>query len=342
MMHFTIWIEKILGKGEDAPPTCLLSTEGQGVLAVYDGLGGAGSKTYPAHDAESGAKTHSGAYLASRLAKQTVENFFELAAEEASESISPTLTQTLKQDFKDYQQKIEQAPSRLRSKLIKTLPTTLAGIHYRASSEENLLEITSFWAGDSRCYILYEQGLKQISWDDLHGEPDALENLTEDATISNCVHAEGNFVLHEQVYFCDEPCVLITATDGCFAYLSSPAHFEYILLHTLMRSYYDGEDWKEKLQEQLCKYAADDVSLSLICWGFSNLNELKNRFYHRYQELTERFITPLEDLQARLKSPHLSPQDKIITSEEERRALLVRLWEDYKQAYYSLLFQEEQ
>ncbi|NJK84072.1 MAG: hypothetical protein HC912_10005 [Saprospiraceae bacterium] len=78
MIYFTIWTEKIPHKGEDAPPSLLFNEEeDRALLAVYDGLGGAGATTYPVHCQHQEAPVYySGAYIAAHLAKRVQENFF--------------------------------------------------------------------------------------------------------------------------------------------------------------------------------------------------------------------------------------------------------------------------
>ena len=333
-MHFTLWTEKIENKGEDAKPTLFLEDNISGLLAVYDGMGGAGSKTFTVLNQDR-EETHSGAYLASRLAKSILENYY-LQEEESFENFVELLKDQLKTGFDAFYEQLEQQRSLLRSKLIKHLPTTLAGIYFENNPDEDL-ETKAFWAGDSRCYILQKEGLLQLSTDDLHGDPDALENLIEDATISNCIQAKGDFELHQRTFYVDGPCLLITASDGCFAYLPSPAHFEYILLDTLMNSYYDLEDWKDKLTEKLELYTADDMSLSLIGIGFDNLNQLKTVFHHRYVEIFQQYIQPLEEIDHKIeRSLHSQHLEEVADFKEKRQVLLLDLWDKYKVNYYPI------
>lgn len=316
VLPLKIWTEQIAGKGEDAPPTLVTHSE-SGLIAVYDGLGGAGSKRYHLPNQQEA----SGAYLASRFAKQVLEEAFRKTSTLPSYE---ELKAALVQKFKAELALIEQETSKLRSKLIRRFPTTLAAIHYQ-QSEQRLL-ITSLWAGDSRNYLQNRaQGLIQISEDDLKGKPDALQNLSEDATIANCISAEGDFQLHHCHYEADEPILLITASDGCFAYLPSPMHFEYILLDTLMQSHYDLEDWQDKLQEALSKPAADDCSLALVAWGFESLEALKSYFLPRYQELKQKYIEPLASAQ------------NTANYADKRQAL----WNSYRQNYYYFEQEEE-
>lgn len=325
-MYFTIWIEKIENHGEDAFPTLLLDPPHTGVLAVYDGLGGAGSKTYLLQEWNN--EPLSGAYLASRYAKQCLENYFK-EIDLQNPTLIEQLSEYIKNNFQVFAQSLDGKPSRLKSKLIKTLPTTLAGLVFypSLSNQEKLLIINSFWAGDSRNYLLTDvQGLQQISADDLNRQPDAMENIWQDATLSNCIDASGNFTIHQQIFEISLPCILLSATDGCFGYLPTPMHFEYVLLHTLMNSFFDIEDWQEKLSEQLGQIAADDVSLSLYTIGFDNLNALKVHFFPRYQLICHRYIAPYEAI--------MNAEEK---NEEQKRESLLKLWENYKADYYGMI-----
>lgn len=331
-MHFSIWIEQIEGKGEDAPPTLTFGDNGSGVMAVYDGLGGAGSKAYQLPLEGENVRSYSGAYLASRLAKRLIEAFYQENYQQAFPI--DTLAPFIQEEFRTYSQEIGDKPSKLRSKLIRTLPTTLAGIYFEPQDAHQILT-RSFWAGDSRCYVLQKNGLRQISQDDLKGKPDALTNLLQDAIISNCVSAQDQFQIHEQSLVIQEPSILITATDGCFGYLPSPAHFEYLLLDTLMASYYDEEHWQENLSREMMRYAGDDISMSLLALGFDNLNELKNKFYDRHKEVFGQYIQPLAELEASFEpSAQAETANQSEAFQKKRKQLLQDLWDSYKNNYY--------
>jgi len=319
MLFFTLWTEKIAEKGEDAPPTLLIDEEaGTGILAVYDGLGGAGSRPY-----QIGSKTFSGAYLASRLAMQVAEQtfvskhypFIEHTNSDSQDFFSNFLEKYLKTAFQLKIAQLDQQRSKLRSKLIKRLPTTIAGITFTIEEgrtmQENHYYTESFWAGDSRVYVWLPSGLKQISQDNLSENLDAQENLQQDAPISNCINADDDFTLYSKKITFKEPIVLITATDGTFGYLPSPAHFEYYLLATLHHpSTCTAEDWKNILTLALENVTGDDMSLCLLTLGYKNLEYLKYASINRLIELKNKFIFSEKD-----------------TNE---------LWQIYKQGYYEL------
>lgn len=338
-MHFTIWTEKRPNKGEDAVPTLLTnSNENMGVLAVYDGLGGAGSKLYTYQDDRGNIQEHSGAYVAARLAKQVIEAFFEPIQrdEKIAGDFVETLQENLLTSFGKKINQLDKNPSKLRSKLLKRLPTTLAGLYYVYQNDHNVA-LTSFWAGDSRCYVLTAKGLKQLSDDDLTGNPDAYENLLMDATISNCVHADGNYKINKSSVVINEPVILITATDGCFGFVKSPAHFEYLLLKTLINSQYDVEAWKDRLEDEMGAIAGDDVSMSVLALGLKTLEDWKVYFYERFKDIQARFVQPIDEAEIRIHS--LQKQEGFLPVEieklqEQKRVLMEQLWQEYKENYY--------
>jgi len=316
MMFFSIWTEKIAEKGEDAPATLLIDEEnGTGILSVYDGLGGSGSTPYAV-----GQKTFTGAYLASRLAMQVAEQTFVQQNPEI-DSFTENLERYLKTAFSLKVAQLDQQRSKLKSKLIRRLPTTIAGVVFKVeegvSMLENVYHTESFWAGDSRVYAFTQSGLKQISEDNLVESLDAFENLQKDSPISNCICADEEFVLHTKKIVFKEPTVLITATDGTFGYLPTPFHFEYYLLATLHHPLVcNVEQWQEILTFALEMVTGDDMSLSLVTLGYGNdLMNLKVATLGRLIDLKNNFIKPLA----------ANPEDA-------RQAL----WDVYKTDYYTI------
>lgn len=316
MMFFSIWTEKIADKGEDAPATLLIDEEnGTGILAVYDGLGGAGSTPYTI-----GQKTFSGAYLASRLAMQVTEQAFVQQNPEIV-NFTENLEKYLKTAFSLKIAQIDQQRSKLKSKLIRRLPTTIAGVVFRVeegdSMPENKYHTESFWAGDSRVYVLKKSGLKQISEDNLIEPLDAFENLQKDSPISNCISADDDFILNKKQIIFEEPIVLITATDGTFGYLPTPFHFEYYLLATLHHPLVcNVEMWQEILTIALEMVTGDDMSLSLVTLGYGNdLMNLKIATLDRLIELKQNYIKPMA-----------------VHEDDIRQSL----WDTYKEAYYTI------
>src|SRR5262249_49955175 len=116
----------------------------------------------------------------------------------------------------------------LRSKLIRTLPTTLAVGRYGRTDAG--LRCEAIWAGDSRVYLLTPAGgLHQLPEADLRSGGDGRETLERASPLNNLVCASSPFVLHTRMVAVAGPAVLLAATDGCFGYVSTPLHFEHLL-----------------------------------------------------------------------------------------------------------------
>ncbi|MDI9312376.1 MAG: hypothetical protein QM535_19355 [Limnohabitans sp.] len=327
---FTIWSEKIPEKGEDAIPTNLIDDTNQKfVFAVYDGMGGAGSAIYNYE-----GNTFSGAYIAANEAKK----YFEMQANQylngqlqIAEIIS-TIEGGLFHHLQNVANSIDKNPSRLKSNLIKRLPTTIAAIICEKKVElQEQTNLTCLWAGDSRCYTLSpEKGLTQLTNDDLKGDNDALKNLRSDAPMSNYCNADVTFKINVANGFQAEPFIMLTATDGCFGYLPSPFHFEHLLLKTLMcETVKCFEDWKHKIIDEIQKVTGDDYSMTLSCFGFTSFEEVQAKFDIRnemilndYIKVYESVAKPIEQLETSLENARI---DKEFT--------LNQLWNDYKLKY---------
>lgn len=249
VIQVSLDIEKIPGRGEDAEPILSISRNGGGLLGVFDGLGGAGGVVY-----EHNGTVYSGAYHASRIARQVVLNEFsnmhdqiETGDQEFAQQLADSLRRALSNELTKKLAEIDKNPTKLKSTLIRRLPTTLTLLHFM--HVKDCLHCLTIWAGDSRGYILGPTtGLQQLTRDDLKSEVDALDNLTDDSPLSNFVNADVSFELHSQFHTVTKPTVLFVASDGCFGYLPTPMHFERFLLKTLGEAK-DETDWQQKLTD---------------------------------------------------------------------------------------------
>lgn len=302
--HFNM--EKIIGKGEDSNPIFINEAQ-NGLIGVFDGLGGAGATKYKIRNSE-----YTGAYLASRFVKRIIVNYYQqgerfLFKKDALKKIVLT-------GLEDRAIRFEIKPSRLKSKLIKTLPTTAALIYYQIINE-NQVKTEIAWAGDSRCFTLDSKfGLMQMSKDDLVNYGDALQNLKIDSPISNCISIDSSFEFNYDKQIINKPVILIAATDGAFGYLKSPMHFEYLLISSL-QSATSMELWQSSIQKELKDVAGDDVSIALISIGFSDFSQLKNIFAQRTEELQKQYI------------------DKINKAHNNENETILDCWETYKINY---------
>jgi hypothetical protein len=187
------------------------------------------------------------------------------------------------------------------------------------------------WAGDSRAYILSaKDGLQQLTKDDVKSEDDSLEALLNDPPISNCINADGEFVLNRVVLEkLPSPIMLLAATDGCFGYVQTPAHFERLLLQTLQISNAPNE-WEQHLTENLCAIAGDDASMALMSIGWNSFTELKADFAQRLENV-QTLTQPIDDLLLQLTQVNSDEQrQELLVQKQQRRAAL---WDQYRQAY---------
>jgi len=312
-----VWTQKRRDLGEDAEPTFLHHSPSQhGLIGVYDGLGGAGTRAL-GHTAD--GRTLNNAFVASRLAHLTVQEWFtEVVREgESARDLRSRLAAVL-----------DEARPRSRNKiggtLLRDLPTTVALLEYQDVGKKRV-KVTARWAGDSRCYVLDPgHGLMQVSRDD-SAIDDALETLIADQPMHNIVSAGTDFKINEYSFTAMRPCVLICATDGFFNYVDTPALFEYQLLDSLgyTRPGDDAKRWGELLANWVRTCTADDASLAMVALGFPSFAEVRGSFEHRWKALrNSHFVTMAEG-------------SKI--SREAFVEARAASWDEYREGYGQLL-----
>ena len=268
--------EKRIGRGEDSDPILFQSKSGDFVaVGVFDGMGGAGSvECLSDFSEEDNHKTK--AYVASRIIRNAINNLLHSTANNEIRDLRIKLKDAI---LARYAEEKEKYPSKskisLRSSLIKDYPTTLALSTVQIVEDKFL--INSYWAGDSRNYLWTKDGFFQISKDDLKGDLDPLDNLAEDAPMSNCLHADGSFKIQQisiDTLPSTEKIIMISATDGCFSYFPSPMDFERVLNSTLLSSQ-SLEEWERKLVEEFEAVTADDFSFGIATIGFKDFKDIK-------------------------------------------------------------------
>lgn len=335
------------GTGEDAPPIATFRESPHGLIGVFDGLGGAGGETIKFPD----GSEHTGAWVASRRAHDIVlEVYDELiiqtpapppaAAGRSGDlydrktglpqirpqfDFTAELKRALQKGLIKYAAELHAGGSGLlKSRLIKTLPTTMAICAYDLSSHEYM----AIWAGDSRVYCLNpDVGLQQVTTDDLKTNADAMQNLTQDAIMSNCVSASADFVLQERRFPLPSACVLIAATDGCFGYVQTPLHFEYMLLST-MREARSFPEWEEHLKGAIIRVTQDDSTLAAVAVGWPDFAALQERFADRFQWCAKH----VDALDARRGTVDRL-EAELGQAREELTTLTRDTWEEYRRNY---------
>jgi serine/threonine protein phosphatase PrpC len=329
-MNLTIDIAKKENQGEDAPPINLEISLNKRVISVFDGLGGSGSTIY-----EENGEKRTGAYISSRVVSKVVFDFFDdLKNQNITYEVNNEFIENLKNriiislEEKLKLQKYE--VSKLKSNLIRIFPTTIALINCHIDDKKTILDV--IWAGDSRAYVLTpDEGLIQLSKDDLKLDNDPFENLKSDSPLSNMVCLENDFKLNHKTYSFENPLLVIVASDGCFGYFSTPMHFEYYLLKTLMDSNNDIE-FKDELEQEFSKVSGDDFSLSLSCTLDKNYNEIKEVFRNRFEELYNLYLKDILTIEENLKKCE-DEKERLIFQKNE---MFQKLWAEYKLTNFNL------
>ena len=292
--------EQLAGKGED----CDLAVIGQDtvLMGVFDGCGGSGAKVYPLLGGQTGA------WVASRAAAYATRLWH---VEHPKHSEGSCLYEYVK-GILDRCRECSHSSQTLLGSLSREFPTTMAVfVKDRASTT-----VDFFWCGDSRCFVMDEDGLHQVTVDDVT-VTDAMRNLREDSPMTNVICTSQPFQIHEKKLKVKTPSVLLAATDGCFGYYPSPMAFELNLLETLDQAKNVGE-WAKLLESTIGMVSGDDYTMVLSLQGGKSFQKLKRTFHGRLAELKEQY-----------------PQENV--SEDE----LFQQWEHYRKSYECLMIQEQ-
>ncbi|HEV3400132.1 MAG TPA: protein phosphatase 2C domain-containing protein, partial [Actinomycetes bacterium] len=333
-VSFKFCTAKVAGEGEDADPILRVGPD-LGLLGVFDGMGGAGGRVYDTPDGR-----HSGAYIASRFARNVVERLMlELIKPEWNldgPATAGELHRVLASSLAARLAELKAPETSLRSKLVKALPTTMTlAVLQRTDPAAGAYACHLFWAGDSRAYLLDpEGGARQLTTDDLRSGGDAMRNLTDDSVMSNCISADTEFHINHHQVELQVPFLLLCATDGCFAYLRSPMHFEHLLLST-MQAARDVPGWQQALEAEVTAITGDDAAIALLGLG-ADLGGFKQLFKDRTAEIQRRFIDPLEELDGQVRRA----EQELAGLRARRAELGAELWVAYKPGYERYLAAE--
>lgn len=252
--------EKNEGKGEDSEPIEFIweyETGRRTLLAVFDGMGGAGSRKVP--DVNNPDKTVSMAYLASRASRGAVI--------EACKQITPKMqpvevVDVIGQHIQKFLQRLVNREggmpeSNFRGKMIKDYPSTVAIAIIEEGESRN---VHMMWAGDSRIYAIWpdqEFLLQQLSLD--HTASGASSD-GGDAALTRCATPDSVDLEYVRVEVPQDAIVLV-ATDGCFAY-ESTQFFLTTMIEQIDRSA-NQEQYGKNLAAALSAIAGDDCSMAL-------------------------------------------------------------------------------
>ena len=315
--RFMIAGEMVEGKGEDSFYSAFSGRSA--VAAVFDGCGGLGSRRYP------GYARHTGAYMASRAACSAMKSWFEKTEGGTGTGIR-ALAEDLKAELRNALEiclRHQGETSRILGSMVRDFPTTaaIALVREKEDGPGDVLQVCCYWAGDSRVYLLDGRGLAQLTTDDLRGAEttDALDNLHQDAPLSNCICAGQEFTLHARQIDVKGPFAVFSASDGCFGYLPSPFHFEDLLLSSLQQAD-SPEDFEQRVESEIREYAGDDYTMGFLNFGYGDFFRFREALADRARQIQDQYIAPLRDL-----------------SEKEAGEQIRQLWEEYRNGYERLL-----
>ena len=281
--------DKVKDRGEDS--YLIGFRENAGVCAVFDGLGGSGSRQYK----EYGDKT--GAYIASRAVSEEMYNWFLAFSEDQNGLSSPKIAKSLHERIDKRLsacQDSETKKSSLKSSMTRDFPTTLSMLVFRPDGQGGI-SANVIWAGDSRCYWLDGGGLHQLT--------------------NNVISASEPYSLSEYILDGLSRGIAFSATDGCFGYLQSPMHFEYLVLDSMLRAESISE-MEKSLHERLTQIAGDDFTLTGAVFGFETFKQMKEYYRKRYEVLFQKYIEHFRE-----------------SSKDQR----LGLWQEYRGGYEKYL-----
>ncbi len=326
-VSFRFNLAQVEGQGEDADPILRFGPN-LGLVGALDGMGGAGGTVY---ETPEGPRT--GAYIASRVARDLVERrmveLFEPEWQLDGPATATELHRVLVEGLAARLVELKAPTSALRSKLVRALPTTMALVALQRTEPAGASWAAHvFWAGDSRSYVLEpEAGARQLTIDDLRSGGDALHNLTDDSPMDNTISADKEFHVNYRQVALSAPCLVVSATDGCFHYARSPMHFEHLILSTLHDAE-NAEGWNSALQAEIAAVTGDDAALALLGVG-ADFAGFKDLFAERTRGLRRRFIEPLDELHSQVQQA----ERELAELRHRRSTLLRELWDAYKPEY---------
>lgn len=283
----SIWVqfvtEKKIGLGQDGPPIrrSWKTAEGtRSIIAVFDGMGGAGSTLVP--DIEDDRKIPM-AYLASRAAARAFEKcFLQITPTMSCAEIATQLEQTVQRELVSLMERDGGKPeSRVKGDLVKNYPTTIAAAIVDDVPEGR--RVHPLWAGDSRIYaLLPNQLLLQQLTIDHTSSGDSSDG--GDAALTRCATPE-NVNLETTEYILPADAIVLAATDGCFAYQSTQ-YFLTSLIENMVISN-DADQYSIQLANTLATVSGDDCAISMLLPSGCSFSDVRDRFRPWLRELQD-------------------------------------------------------
>jgi serine/threonine protein phosphatase PrpC len=289
-----VYTEKRAAAGEDAPPSIVVG-DGGALVAVYDGLGGAGAQAACLNDH---GEPVSQAHLASRLVRRTLERWYVDRCQRGASLDGDDLAEEVLDDLSEAARDLLPETTAVRG-MQRTLPTTMAAVAVGPVDGRPVTNpagpwlLRALWAGDSRAYVLRPaSGLQQLTLDHVR-RFDVLQQLVNDSPMSNVISASAPFTIQRREASLEGPLVALCATDGVFGYVRTPGETEAVLLSTLVEAR-DATDWAWRLAQRISAYTGDDATLALTAVGWRDFAALRSAFAARADVVAREQHAPFE------------------------------------------------
>lgn len=278
-----IWIEKLVGRGEDAHPLCMRAQDGSLVIGVFDGLGGAGAGLV--NTGQDTQRTE--AAIAANLAASITHNFFLKELNHCSlDEIAERFEKALRLGFREKNQVISRVPSRVKSSMSKNLPTTVAIARFFENGGSQTIQV--LWAGDSRVYRVNGSGrLECLTRDHCRHRTSASEidylASNGDAAMINCVSASEDFSIARSEIVDLDTLAIFACSDGLLSAFPDHTEFEVAILSALI-----GVMPKDQFVSLVASRRTDDVSAAFIEFNLEEPD--KSRINERIEYLADKII----------------------------------------------------
>lgn len=266
MNSYSFYGDILPGEGEDANPICSANPNEEIVFAaaVLDGLGGSGCQKYAFN-----GKEYTGAALASKLVRSRLVKLFESGTSwnQSLSEIADFLHEEIFQLLSNVEERLDNgvhSNSRLKTKLIKKFPTTLALAYVTSNNSLRL-----FWAGNSRIYRFNNKNreLNFISIDDAKeiendiNNEDSMKYMLshKDYPMSNCINLATDFFINYAEYEDLAPNdIIIVATDGVYGCFKDHNEFQDFIISNCLIPEFN----LKPLEDFVKNNRNDDYSLS--------------------------------------------------------------------------------
>ena len=303
IVNLSIFMEQSPGHGEDR------GISGPHHAFVFDGLGGAGARkrTNARGETRTEAMIASGAASAAldRLVKANWQSWADVIeftdGETLVKQMRALVDQCIRPELKSALQKAAYE-YRIYDKSGQ-LPTTIAGWLTFPAPDGRTLAV-AVWAGDSRCYLLDEKGMRQCSRDTTHDYLDPMEELSSDCRLSSLLRNDQDFSLEFSCHLLDRPALLMCCSDGFYRGIESPMHLEYYFRSVLVQGE-TPEDMMDKWREFFLTPLVEDMPETnllhddsatmesiFVCGDEDAFGALKAMLAAPLEDLTRTFIDP--------------------------------------------------